>query len=242
MEIIKTVGLTKIYRNGRGVRELDLSIEEGAVYGLLGPNGSGKTTTMKVLTGLLDAKKGDISVLGRDPQEARAENLAEIGCMIETPGLFPYLTAQQNLDIMCRHYSELPREWGDYVLNALEMKPYLGEKVKGFSMGMKQRLAFTMALYTRPKLLILDEPTNGMDINGSTIVRDVLKAYIDHGGTVIISSHLANEIEQICTHVGVMDQGQLLKTEQIDRLLGEYGSVESYYLAVVGEGKKGAVA
>jgi len=240
-ELIKTAGLTKTYKNGRGIEDMSLSIEEGAVFGLLGPNGSGKTTLMKVMTGLLHAQGGEVSIFGLDPAADAPAILAKTGCIIEAPGLYPYLTARQNLTMMKRFYPDAPGEWGGTLLRKLEMEPYLNEKVSAFSMGMKQRLAFAMALYAKPELLVLDEPTNGMDISGTALVRSVLKDYTEWGGTILISSHLAHEIELICSHVAVMDHGRVLETARVDRLLKEHSSVEDYYLAVVKREKGGVV-
>lgn len=238
MEVIKAQGLTKLYKNNRGIVDLQLSIESNMVFGLLGPNGSGKTTAMKVMAGLLYPRQGTVTLFGKKPSEDRPAIMARTGCMIEEPGLYPYLNAEQHLLMLQRLYPHVDREYGTHLLKQLELYEYRRDKVSRYSMGMKQRLAFALALYGQPELLILDEPTNGMDISGTALVRSILQEQVEQGGTIFISSHLAHEIEQICTHVGIMDKGRMLESVSVSTILAQYQSIEAYYLAVVARHKK----
>ena len=155
--------------------------------------------------------------------------------MIENPVFYPYLTAYENLKILLRFYPELSQKRIDEVLEELELTKYKDEPVEKFSMGMKQRLGFEAAILHKPKLLILDEPTNGLDIKGTAKIRHILKAYTQSGGTILISSHIADEIQRICTKAAVMMDGNIIDKSSITNAIIEYGSVEDYYLHIINE-------
>lgn len=232
MYAIEAMDLTKKYKNQRGAENISLKIKQGEIYGLLGPNGCGKTTIMKILVGLLHADSGGFRILEKKPDE-EIEIMAQVGCMIEEPAFYPYLTAYENLKILLRFYPELSQKRIDEVLEKLELTKYKNEPVGKFSMGMKQRLSFGAAILHKPRLLILDEPTNGLDIKGTAKIRNILKAYQQSGGTILISSHIAGEIQRICTKAAVMMNGKIIDKSSISSAIMEYGSVEDYYLHIV---------
>ncbi|MEJ8303222.1 ABC transporter ATP-binding protein [Saccharibacillus sacchari] len=232
MTIVRIENLTKKYANRRGVDRLSFEVEAGQVLGLLGPNGSGKTTAMKAMTGLLTPDAGTLSLLGMDPAEDLPAILERTGCMIETPGLYPYLTAEQNLRLTGRFYSGFRAERVEPLLERVGLLPYRKEKVRKFSVGMKQRLALATALLPQPDLLVLDEPTSGMDIEGAAMFRELLLQERERGCAVVLSSHLAHEMEQLCTHVAVLREGILVDSAAVSQVLERYGSIERYYLSV----------
>ncbi|MCQ4088240.1 ABC transporter ATP-binding protein [Saccharibacillus sp. JS10] len=232
MTIVEIENLTKKYANRRGIEQLSVEVEAGQVLGLLGPNGSGKTTAMKAMTGLLTPDEGQISLFGMNPSEDLPAILEQTGCMIEMPGLYPYLTAEQNLRLTGSFYRKFDPAIVDVVLQQVGLLAYRKEKVRKFSVGMKQRLALAIALLPKPGLLILDEPTNGMDIEGTAMFRELLMQERERGCAVVLSSHLAHEMEQLCTHVAVLREGILADTAAVPQVLHQYGSIESYYLNV----------
>lgn len=185
MYAIEAINLTKKYKNQRGAENISLTIEQGEIYGLLGPNGCGKTTIMKMLVGLLHADSGEFRIFEKKPDE-EIDVMSKVGCMIENSVFYPYLTAYENMKILLRFYPELSQKRIDEVLEELELTKYKDEPVGKFSMGMKQRLGFGAAILHKPKLLILDEPTNGLDIKGTAKIRHILKAYTQSGGTILI--------------------------------------------------------
>lgn len=158
MYAIETLNLTKKYKNQRGAKNISLAIDQGEIFGLLGPNGCEKTTIMKMLVGLIHADSGEFRILEKKPDE-EISIMSQVGCMIEEPAFYPYLTAYENLKILLRFYPELPQNHIDEVLEQLELIQYKNEPVEKFSMGMKQQLSFGAAILYKPKLLILDEPT-----------------------------------------------------------------------------------
>lgn len=232
MTLVRIENLTKKYANRRGIDQLSFEVEAGQVLGLLGPNGSGKTTAMKAMTGLLAPDAGTLSLLGMDPAEELPAILERTGCMIETPGLYPYLTAEQNLRLTGRFYPGFNAAMVEPLLERVGLLPYRKEKVRKFSVGMKQRLALASALLPQPELLVLDEPTNGMDIEGTAMFRELLLQERERGCAVVLSSHLAHEMEQLCTHVAVLREGILVDTASVPQVLEQYGSIERYYLRV----------
>lgn len=234
MYALETINLTKKYKNQRGTEDISMKVEQGEIYGLLGPNGSGKTTIMKVISGLIHADSGEIRIFEKNP-DSENHVMSQVGCMIEEPTFYTYLTAYENLKILLRFYPELSDNRIDEVLESVELIKYKDESVGKFSMGMKQRLGFAAAILGNPKLLILDEPTNSLDIKGTAKVRNILKAYQNEGGTVLISSHISSEIERICTKVSVMMNGKIIDTISVSEAVAEYGSIEEYYLHIVNE-------
>ncbi|MER5293081.1 ABC transporter ATP-binding protein [Streptomyces pharetrae] len=213
--VIVTRALTKRYRGGQlAVDALDLTVPAGSVFGFLGPNGSGKTTTIRMLMGLIEPTSGTARVLGRPmPRGARAV-LPRVGALIEGPALYGFLSGRDNLlRYDAADPTADPRTRRHRVAAALDrvgLTAAAGKKAKAYSLGMKQRLGLAAALLQPRKLLVLDEPTNGLDPQGMREIRTLVRELADDGTTVFVSSHLLDEIEQVCTHAAVMAQGRLI--------------------------------
>jgi ABC-2 type transport system ATP-binding protein len=211
---IATTGLVKRYRRQTAVDGIDLEVPRGAVYGFLGPNGSGKTTTIRVLLGLSSATAGSIQVLGQPmPREAR-QVLPRVGALVEGPAFYPFLSGAANLRRLDAADRDAPaRTRTARVGAALErvgLSNAAGKRVRAYSLGMKQRLGIAAALLGPRDLLVLDEPTNGLDPQGTREVRHLVSSLAADGTTVFVSSHLLAEVEQVCTHAGVMSAGRLV--------------------------------
>lgn len=209
--LIKTQDLN--FSFSKGVKTLDnvnLDVKEGSIFGFLGPNGAGKTTTLRLLLGLLRNQHGTIEIFGKQFASNRIEILKNLGSLIEQPSLYGHLTAKENLEIYRRIYRS-DKKRIDEVLKIVGLEATGKKKAKQFSLGMKQRLSIAIALLHQPRLLILDEPTNGLDPNGIIEVRELLKKLNkEHGTTVLVSSHILNEVERMATHVGIIHRGKML--------------------------------
>lgn len=216
--IVETVGLSKEFKRFKAVDNINLKIEEGKIYGFLGPNGAGKSTTLKMLLGLVKPTKGQVRILDMDISKNREDILSKIGALIESPSYYGHLTAYENLEIL-RRVLKLEKSSIEEVLNTVKLWEVRNKKVKEFSLGMKQRLGIAEALIGHPKLLILDEPTNGLDPAGILEVRDLIKSFSKKKGiTVIISSHILSEIELIADNVGVINKGRLIYQGKLEKL------------------------
>ncbi|WP_400191051.1 ABC transporter ATP-binding protein [Hymenobacter sp. B81] len=205
MSVLDFDNLSKRYGRTTALRELTLSIPAGSVYGLLGPNGSGKTTTLGLALGVLQPSGGAVRWFGAPPS-ARARR--RVGALLETPNFYPYLSARQNLQIAADMKQADARSI-DAALETVGLAQRQREPVSGFSLGMKQRLAIGAALLGQPEVLVLDEPTNGLDPQGIADVRELVRRLGAEGRTIVMASHLLDEIEKVCTHVAVLHQGQL---------------------------------
>jgi ABC-type multidrug transport system ATPase subunit len=217
---VATRGLTKRYGPVLAVDGIDLDVQEGDVYGFLGANGSGKTTTVRILLGLVLATSGEAEVLGRPMPRAAASVLPEVGTLVEGPAAYGHLTGRANLelfDAMGSGRRGRRARIGD-VLERVGLGVAGERKVKGYSLGMRQRLGLAAALLGAPRLLVLDEPTNGLDPQGIREMRELLLALNAAGTTIFLSSHLLAEVEQMCTRVGVLDRGRLVVQESMDVL------------------------
>lgn len=236
---LKINNLTKTYRNGRGIKEVSFQVNEGDVYGLLGPNGSGKTTTMKIITGLSRADQGDVQIFGRSVKNDGEKSLEHVGCLIEAPALYEYLSAKKNLENAAAYYSDIKAPRIEDILKQTGLLEYQNDKVKEFSLGMKQRLGLALALLSNPKLVILDEPSNGLDIEGMVAIREIImKQARSKGITFLISSHQAHELEVMCNKIAIMKDGCLLKTATMEEVKEQNGTLEKYYLQTIGSGKE----
>ena len=229
--MITTRALTKRYGTVTAVRSVDLDVREGDRYGLLGPNGSGKTTLVRMLLGLVYATSGEIEVLGRPvPRHAR-EVLPQIGALIEEPAAYPHLSGRANLallDAAGPGGRAARRTRRQRVGEALEQVGLAGvgrRPVKAYSLGMRQRLGLAAALIRRPRLLVLDEPGNGLDPRGIRDLRELLTGLNESGVTVFLSSHLLAEVEQLCTRVGVLDDGRLVLQDDLAALRAPTGRI-----------------
>jgi ABC-type multidrug transport system ATPase subunit len=208
--VISTEGLSFNFGNQQVVKSLSLKVPEGSIYGFLGPNGAGKTTTIKLLLNLLKTDQGSIHIFNQDLQSNRIAILSQIGSLIEQPAIYLHLTGKENL--MNRALLlQVPEQRVDDMLALVHLTDAANKKAGKYSLGMKQRLGIALALLPDPKLLILDEPTNGLDPNGIIEVRELLiRLVTKHNKTVFISSHLLAEVERMATHVGIIDRGEML--------------------------------
>ena len=206
--LVETSGLTKRY-GGQivAVDGLDLTVERGEVYGFLGPNGAGKTTTLKMLLGLIKPTSGTATVMDEEP--GAPAGLARIGALVESPAFYPYLSGRDNLRAMAR-YSGVEFARVEEILQQVELSGRANDKYKRYSLGMKQRLGVAAALLKDPDLLILDEPANGLDPQGMADMRTIIRRVREEGKTVLLSSHLLGEVEQICDRIGVIMKGRLV--------------------------------
>lgn len=217
--IVATDNLSKEYDGVYRVQELDIRIKEGDIYGFLGPNGAGKSTTMKMLLGLVKPTSGTIEIMGKPFNEkTRRDILASVGSLIESPSYYGHLTGRENMEII-RRLLDLPQKNIEEAVHIVRMENQMEKKVKNYSLGMKQRLGIAMALARFPKLLILDEPTNGLDPAGIEEMRELIKTLPkQYGMTVMISSHILSEIDQMATVVGIINQGCLIFQERMSVL------------------------
>ncbi|MBB6183897.1 ATP-binding cassette domain-containing protein [Oleiagrimonas soli] len=205
------------------MQTLDLAVPQGAIYGFLGPNGAGKTTSIRLLLGLLRSQRGAIRLFGETLTRADRRALRHVGAMVESPSLYPHLSARENLDVG-RRLLGLPRTRIDAVLDIVDLRSEAERRVSAYSMGMRQRLGIAQALLGEPRLLLLDEPTNGLDPAGIVAMRGFIQRMArELGLTVFLSSHLLGEVEQIATHVGVIDHGRLLFQGPQSALRAHYG-------------------
>ncbi|NII27135.1 ABC transporter ATP-binding protein [Pseudoflavitalea sp. X16] len=209
--IIETKRLDFLFRSGQPIlQQLSLQVPAGSIYGFLGPNGAGKTTTLRLILSLLKKQEGTITLFGKELTAHRLEILRRLGSLIEQPSLYLHLTGRENLEIFRLTY-QCPKKRINEVLEIVRLKDAAGKKVKTYSLGMKQRLSIAMALLHDPELLILDEPTNGLDPSGIIETRELLKTLNrEHGKTVLVSSHMLAEVEKMATHVGIINKGKLL--------------------------------
>lgn len=208
--IVATDGLSKRYGKRNVVENLDLRIPQGCVYGFLGPNGSGKSTTMKMLLSLVRPTSGEVRVMGRSmTRETRRELLGQIGSLIESPPGYGHLTGRENMRLVQRLIG-LDDKQVDYAVRTVRLQDHLDKKVGNYSMGMKQRLGITMALAREPRLLILDEPTNGLDPAGIEEIRELLRRLAESGVTVMVSSHLLGEIDKTANVLGILSEGRMI--------------------------------
>lgn len=209
--IIETTNLDFSFRSGQKILQaLCLQVPAGSIYGFLGPNGAGKTTTLRLLLGLLKNQDGAITLFGKNFVPNRIEILKRLGSLIEQPSLYLHLTGRENLEIF-RHTYGCDKKRIDEVLGIVRMTYAMRKRVKTYSLGMKQRLSIAMALLHDPELLILDEPTNGLDPNGIIETRELIKELNQqHGKTILVSSHMLAEVEKMATHVGIIHKGKLL--------------------------------
>ena len=228
--ILETKELTKKFGGQKAVDNLSLQIEKNSVYGLLGPNGAGKSTTLKMITGMLHKTSGEI--LFEDKPWSRAD-LEKIGALIEMPPLYDNLTAWENLKVRTLLLG-LPDSRIKEVLEIVDLKNTGKKKSGQFSIGMKQRLGIAIALLNHPRLLILDEPTNGLDPLGIQELRDLIKSFPEQGITVILSSHILAEVEQIADHIGIINNGRL----EYQNAINHQENLEELFMNVVKKGRR----
>lgn len=229
--ILETNELTKIFGKQKAVNNVSLEIKKNSVYGLLGPNGAGKSTTLKMITGMLHKSSGEIIFEGH---KWRRDDLSDIGALIETPPLYENLSARENLKVRALLLG-LPETRIDEVLEIVDLKNTGKKKSGQFSLGMKQRLGIAIALLNNPKLLILDEPTNGLDPLGIQELRDLIRSFPQKGITVILSSHILVEVEQTADNIGIIHNGEL----KYQNIINHNENLEELFMNVVKNGKRG---
>ncbi len=221
-EILSIRGLSKSYKNIRAIQNLDLQILEGQAYGILGPNGSGKTTTLSIVMGIIRQEGGHFSWFGEEPVAGQRRS---IGSLIETPHFYPYLNLERNLRIICdikgMPYGDIGR-----VLETAQLTERKRSRFSTLSLGMKQRLGIAAALLGDPRVLVLDEPTNGLDPEGIAEVREIVLQQVQQGKTLILASHILSEVEKICSHVAILKKGELLANGPVKELLAEDEIIE----------------
>ena len=215
--VVETHGLTKRYGDRLAVDAVDMRVRRGEVYGFLGPNGAGKTTTLRMMLGLIRPTAGTATVLGRPA--GRPDVTARVGALVEGPGFYPYLSGLDNLRVMAR-YRGLPESAAIGALARVDLADRGDDRFKSYSLGMKQRLGVASALMGEPELIVLDEPTNGLDPAGMADMRSLIVDLARGGQTVLLSSHLLDEVQEICDRVGVINKGRLLRESTVADLRG----------------------
>lgn len=237
-EIVKTNGLTKRYKDTLSVNDLNMNVKEGRIYGFLGPNGAGKSTTLKMLLNLVRPTAGEIDIFGkRLCAQSRNDILKDTGSLIESPSFYGHLTGRENLEIL-QTILDVPRKNIDEVLRIVRLDRQQNKKVSAYSLGMKQRLGLAGALLSYPKLLILDEPTNGLDPAGIQEMRELIKSLPkQYGMTVIVSSHLLSEIDQMVEDIGIIANGKMMYQGPLNLLheTDKTKSLEEIFLDLTGK-------
>jgi ABC-2 type transport system ATP-binding protein len=222
---VATRGLHKRYGSRPALAGLDLSVPSGVVYGFLGPNGAGKTTTMRLLTGLIHPDAGTIELLGRPFGRGDRRRLFEVGALIETPSFYPYLSGRENLRALAATGAPTTNTRIEELLELVGLRDRARDKVQSYSLGMKQRLGIAAALLSDPRLLLLDEPSNGLDPAGIVAMRATLRQLASTGKTVFVSSHVLGEVQQLADVIGIIASGRLVREGPIEQLLLGQGEV-----------------
>jgi len=217
--ILRTVGLTKVFQGKEVVSEVNLNVKKGEIYGFLGPNGAGKTTVMKMLTNLVKPTGGEIEIFGEKLTAKSYRMLGRMGSIIEYPVFYDKLKARENLELHCEYMGYYNKKAIDEALELVHLRNIDQKPVKDFSLGMKQRLGIARAIVTKPELLILDEPINGLDPLGIKEIRDLFKLLSkEYGMTLLVSSHILGEMEQMADTIGVINHGRLIEEVAMDRV------------------------
>src|SRR5579884_2180048 len=221
--VIQIRNLSKYYGQRPAVDNLSLNVQRGEIFGFLGPNGAGKTTTIRMMLGLISPTGGSVEILGKDVFTNRAEILPHVGPLVETPALYTYLSGRDNLRAVGSALGGVPQTRIDEVLELVGLQNRQKDRVRTYSLGMKQRLGVAMALLQDPDVLVLDEPANGLDPAGIVEMRDLMHRLSAEGKTVFISSHLLSEVQQICTRVAIINLGKLVTVSSIGELTQSHG-------------------
>jgi ABC-2 type transport system ATP-binding protein len=221
--ILQVSNLTKKFGYLTAVKDLSFSIEKGNVYGILGPNGSGKSTTLGIVLNVVNRSSGSFSWF--DGRFTTHQALKKVGAIIERPNFYPYMSAVQNLRLVCK-IKEVPEDRIDETLELVGLWDRRHSKFRTYSLGMKQRLAIASALLNDPEILILDEPTNGLDPQGIHQIRQIIKKIASQGTTILLASHLLDEVEKVCTHVVILRKGEKLYSGRVDNMITSHGFLE----------------
>ena len=223
---LRAIALSKAYGKRLAVDQLDLQVDRGELFGFLGPNGAGKTTTIRMALGLIAPTKGSVEILGLEVRHNRAKVLPRVGALVESPALYGYMSGRNNLRAIGDLLGGVREKRIDEVLEIVSLTGRDKDRVKTYSMGMKQRLGLAVALLNNPDVLILDEPANGLDPAGIVEMRDLLRGLAAEGKTVFISSHVLSEVQQICTRVAIINHGKLVRLAPVAELLDAPGEFE----------------
>jgi ABC-2 type transport system ATP-binding protein len=221
--ILSIRNLNKKFGRIHAVNDLSFDIQKGTVYGILGPNGSGKSTTLGIILNVVNRTSGEFSWF--DGRVSTHEALKKVGAIIERPNFYPYMSAVENLKLVCK-IKEIPYDKIDEKLKQVNLYERRNSKFKTYSLGMKQRLAIASALLNDPEILILDEPTNGLDPQGIHEIRSIIKKIAANGTTILLASHLLDEVEKVCTHVVVIREGVKLYSGRVDEMTASHGIIE----------------
>lgn len=233
MEILKVENLCKKLSGNDIIKNISFSVEKNEIFGFLGPNGAGKTTTIKTITGLIFPTSGSVKINGYDICEEREKALSNVGAIVESPSLYTYLTGMDNLKLVAR-LRKVPIRELDKVISIIGLDNRLKDKVSKYSLGMKQRLALGCAMIGEPKLLILDEPTNGLDPTGIIELRNTLKTLVkENDMSIFLSSHQLNEVQLICERVAFINKGEILSVEKVHLLAENSKNLEDRYIELV---------
>lgn len=234
-------GMTKLYKSGRGIFDIDLKVKKGEIYGLLGPNGAGKTTLLKITSGLLNISTGSCTINETSLQTNPVAYKSQMVGMIGETVLYDYLSPMEHLSMMRPYRNDISSDEMCSVLAAVDLVAYKDEPIKQFSTGMKQRLAFAMCLIAKPDVLLLDEPFSGLDIEGKLLIRSCLLQLKNEGHTaILISSHLIHDLEEIADKVGVIKDGRMIDEQTVDHLLRHHKNLETYFVQQTTTLKEGA--
>jgi ABC-2 type transport system ATP-binding protein len=223
---LRAIALSKAYGKRLAVDHLDLQVDRGELFGFLGPNGAGKTTTIRMALGLIAPTNGSVEILGMEVRHNRSKVLPRVGALVESPALYGYLSGRDNLRAFGDLLGGVPAKRIDEVLEIVSLTGRDRDKVKTYSMGMKQRLGLAVALLNNPDLLILDEPANGLDPAGIVEMRDLLRALAAEGKTVFVSSHVLSEVQQICNRVAIINHGKLIRLAPVHELIDSPGEFD----------------
>ncbi len=217
--VLETKDLSKHFGGHKAVDSVDITVYAGEVFGFLGPNGAGKTTTLGIVLGLVHATSGEVSVLGERVTPGHVHALKEVGALLGAPVFVPYLSAWDNVELVSRLTPGIKKERISETMDLVGLGGVGHKKVSKFSTGMKQRVGLAMALVHRPRLVVLDEPTNGLDPAGTREIRLLLRSLVESGTSVLLSSHLLNEVQQVCDRIAVLNQGRVVAQGRVDDLL-----------------------
>ncbi len=231
--VLRLQHLNKRFNDIQAVADLSLEVYPGECFGFLGPNGAGKTTTIGMILGLLRPSGGQVEIFGRAVTPTHTAPLREVGALAGAPEFYPYLSGRANLRLLARLYPSVDEARLEAVLARVGLEAAAHRKVKTYSTGMKQRLGLAAALLHRPRLLVLDEPTNGLDPVGMAEMRQLLRELAQDGVTVFLSSHLLHEVEQVCDRVAVLNRGHLLTVGPVADLLHGHHDLEAFFMEAV---------
>lgn len=232
--LLEVQEVTKLFKNGRGVQNVSFEVGKGDIFGFIGPNGACKTTLLKIITGLIRPDHGTIRLFGYNTADRFEQAMERVGCIIETADAYEHMSSYDNLKLSARFYPDLPKNRIDQVLEQVSLAPYKKERVSGYSLGMKQRLALASALLSNPQLVILDEPTNGLDIEGMVDVRNTIRQLAhEQGITFLISSHMIHDLSMIVNRIGIMNHGSLICAGDVDDLLKGELTLEQYVISQI---------